>query len=80
MRVVERTFTKCEKFETFIAIVLVVSSYFLQSGSIGSLLLSNCPSVFLLYFLIWICYETQLRNTKTKLSIAGQLSLISLLQ
>ena len=33
-----------------------------------SVLLANCPAVFLSYFSLWICYETQLTNTKIKTS------------
>ena len=36
--------------------------------------LAICPTVFLSDFSLWICYETQLTNTKTKPSQTSQLS------
>ena len=36
--------------------------------------LANYPAVFLSYFSLWICYETQLTNTKIKISKTSRLS------
>ena len=33
-----------------------------------SVLLANCPALFLSYFSLWSCFETQLTNTKIKTS------------
>ena len=35
--------------------------------------LANCPAVFLAYFSLWICYETELTNTKSRKCWIGQL-------
>ena len=37
-------------------------------------LVTNCPAVFLAYFSLWICYDTQLTNTKIKMYKTRQLS------
>ena len=38
-------------------------------------LVANCPAVFLAYFSLWICYDTQLTNTKIKMYKTRQLSI-----
>ena len=41
-----------------------------------SFFVANCPAVLLLYLLLWICSETQLINTKIKMSKTSRLSLV----